>query len=92
MKSTGITRKLDELGRFVLPIEIRRQFNLKEKDAVEILVDDDKIVLRKFAPSRACAITGEESSDNVQVAPGVWLSPEGMQHTLEQFEKKGVKL
>ena len=48
MRSTGIVRKLDELGRIVLPIEMRRSFGLEEKDPVEILVDGDTIVLRKF--------------------------------------------
>lgn len=57
MRSTGIIRKLDELGRVVLPIEIRRSFDLKEKDAVEIYVQDDSIILRKYEPN--CLFCGE---------------------------------
>ena len=47
MKSTGIVRKVDELGRVVLPIELRRNLNIEEKDSLEIFVDDDKIILKK---------------------------------------------
>lgn len=47
MKSTGIVRKVDELGRIVLPIELRRTMDIAEKDALEIYVEGDKIILRK---------------------------------------------
>lgn len=51
MKATGIVRNLDNLGRVTLPIELRRNLNLDIKDPVEIFVEDDKIVLRKYEPS-----------------------------------------
>lgn len=51
MKSTGIVRKVDELGRVVLPIELRRNLDIQEKDALEIFVDDDKIILKKYQPA-----------------------------------------
>lgn len=51
MKSTGIVRRLDELGRITLPIELRRNLGLSERDPLEIFVDDDKIVLTKYNPS-----------------------------------------
>ncbi len=51
MKSTGIVRKLDELGRITLPIEIRRNFDIKEKDALEIYVDNEQIILKKISTS-----------------------------------------
>lgn len=51
MKSTGIVRKVDELGRVVLPIELRRNLNIAEKDSMEIYVDDDTIILRKYQPA-----------------------------------------
>ena len=51
MKSTGVVRKIDELGRIVLPIEIRKVLDIKQKDAVEIFVDGDQIVLQKYQPS-----------------------------------------
>lgn len=57
MKSTGIVRKVDELGRVVIPIELRRTLDIAEKDALEIYVDGDKIILRKYEP--ACIFCGE---------------------------------
>ena len=48
MKSTGIVRKLDELGRVVIPIELRNQFHIIEKDPIEIFVDGSSIVLKKY--------------------------------------------
>lgn len=51
MKSTGIVRKVDELGRVVLPIELRRTLDIAEKDALEIYVDDSTIILKKYEPA-----------------------------------------
>lgn len=51
MKSTGIVRKVDELGRIVLPIELRRTLGIEEKDRIEIFVDGESIILRKFQPA-----------------------------------------
>ncbi|MEE0865571.1 MAG: AbrB/MazE/SpoVT family DNA-binding domain-containing protein [Clostridia bacterium] len=51
MKSTGIIRRMDELGRVVIPIEIRNQFDIVEKDPMEIYVDGSSIVLKKFEPN-----------------------------------------
>ena len=56
MKSTGIVRKVDELGRIVLPIELRRMLNIELKDPVEIYVDGQSIVLRKHEPT--CVFCG----------------------------------
>ena len=51
MKSTGIVRKVDELGRIVLPIEIRRTLDIEEKDALEIYVEGSSVILKKYKPS-----------------------------------------
>ena len=51
MKSTGIIRKVDELGRIVLPIEMRRTLDIAERDELEIFVENDRIVLQKYEPS-----------------------------------------
>ena len=51
MKSTGIIRKVDELGRIVLPIELRRTLDIAERDELEIYMEGDRIVLQKFEPS-----------------------------------------
>lgn len=57
MKSTGIVRKVDELGRIVLPIELRRTLDIAERDALEIYVDGASIVLKKYQP--ACIFCGD---------------------------------
>ncbi len=57
MKSTGIVRKVDELGRVVIPIELRRTLNIAEKDALEIYVDGEHIILKKYEP--ACIFCGD---------------------------------
>ena len=51
MKSTGIVRRVDELGRVVIPIELRNKFDIKEKDPIEIYVDGSSIVLKKYEPN-----------------------------------------
>ena len=61
MKATGIIRRVDELGRVVIPIEISNQFNIVEKDPIEIYVDDSSIILKKFEPN--CVFCG--STENL---------------------------
>ena len=51
MKSTGIVRKVDELGRVVLPIELRRTLDIAEKDSLEIFVEGNHIILKKYEPA-----------------------------------------
>ena len=51
MKSTGIIRKVDDLGRIVLPIELRRTLDIAERDEIEIYMENDKIILQKFEPA-----------------------------------------
>jgi len=62
IKSTGIVRKVDELGRVVIPIELRRTLGIEEKDALEIYVDRESIILKKYEP--ACVFCG--NAENVQ--------------------------
>ena len=57
MKSTGIVRKVDELGRIVLPIELRRTLDIAERDSLEIYVDGSTIILKKYEP--ACIFCGD---------------------------------
>ncbi len=60
MKSTGIIRKVDELGRIVLPIELRRTMDIVERDELEIFIEGDQIILHKFEP--ACIFCGSGKS------------------------------
>lgn len=56
MKATGIVRRVDELGRVVIPIEIRTKFDISEKDPLEIYVDGSSIILKKYEPN--CVFCG----------------------------------
>lgn len=62
MKSTGVVRKMDDLGRIVIPIELRRTLDIALRDSLEIYVDKDKIILRKFHP---CCIFCNDARDVV---------------------------
>ena len=60
MKSTGIVRKVDELGRVVIPIELRNKFDIQVKDPIEIFVDGSSIILKKYEPN--CIFCGNSKS------------------------------
>lgn len=62
MKSTGIVRKVDELGRIVLPKELRKTLTIDIKDSLEIYVEGEHIILKKYAPS--CIFCGEAKDVN----------------------------
>lgn len=85
MKSTGVVRKIDPLGRVVFPIELRRTMNLNEGDPMEIFVDGDFVLLKKHQASRACMITGEVLDENKEYAPGLILSPKGAEILLQKL-------
>jgi len=51
MKSTGVVRKIDELGRLVLPVKLRRTLDLNENDALDISVEGQSIILKKYEPA-----------------------------------------
>jgi len=57
MKSTGIVRKVDELGRIVIPMELRRTLDIAEKDSLEIYTEGGQIILKKYQPT--CVFCGE---------------------------------
>lgn len=57
MKSTGVVRKVDELGRVVIPIELRRTLNINEGDSLEVYVDGERMILKKYQPG--CVSCGD---------------------------------
>ncbi|MCK8816072.1 AbrB/MazE/SpoVT family DNA-binding domain-containing protein [Natroniella sulfidigena] len=61
MKSTGIVRKVDNLGRMVIPIELRRTLGIETKDPLEIYVDSEKIILKKYEPACIFCQSAEET-------------------------------
>lgn len=92
MKSTDIVRKLDEFGRVVIPVGLRRTLDIEIKDPLEVYTGEDAIILKKYVPEMTCNITGEVSEDNMVLADGnLVLSPEGARILLEQLQEEGVK-
>ena len=71
MKSTGIVRKVDELGRIVLPIELRRTLDIAERDALEIYVEGSTVVLKKYRPT--CIFC--DSSKDISIFHGKNIFP-----------------
>jgi transcriptional pleiotropic regulator of transition state genes len=76
MKSTGITRKVDELGRIVLPIELRRTLDIAEKDPIEIYVEGNSIILKKY--ELACVFCG--NPENIILFKDKNICPACMSH------------
>lgn len=92
MKATGIVRKVDELGRVVIPKELRDILGIGIKSPLEIFVDNENIILKRYSPYNACQITGEVSEKNITLADGkITLSPNGAKHLAEELEKFLVK-
>lgn len=83
MKSTGIVRRVDELGRVVIPIELRRMLGIGEKDALEIYTDNDKIVLKKYEP--ACIFCS--SAENVLNFKGKLVCAECVKNMVVDIDK-----
>lgn len=67
MKATGIVRRVDELGRVVIPKELRRTLGIADGDPLEVFVDGDKIILRKYAPG--CCLCGNIERELVNLYP-----------------------
>lgn len=92
MKSTGITRKIDELGRIVIPKELRRTLSIEEKNPMEIFVEGDQIILQKYQSQQACVITGDISNRNVSLGNGtIILSLEGANLLIKELQQYLVK-
>lgn len=82
MKSTGIVRKIDELGRIVIPKELRRSFDIKDnEDALEIFVEGNTIVLKKYEP--ACIFCN--NLKDVATFKGRNVCPECMKEIKDRF-------
>ncbi|MGG4268561.1 transition state regulator Abh [Peribacillus simplex] len=87
MKSTGIVRKTDELGKIAIPSGLRKVLGIEKNDYLEIYSEDNEIIFRKYIPEMACAITGEISSENKKFREGnLILSPKGIELLLKELE------
>jgi transcriptional pleiotropic regulator of transition state genes len=80
VKSIGIVRKVDELGRIVLPIELRRTLDIAEKDALEIYVEGSAIILKKYRPS--CIFC--DSNKDIRTFKGKNICPKCLRELKEE--------
>lgn len=80
-------RKVDQLGRVVIPKELRRVLEIEEKDPLEIFTEKDRVILKKYTPAMACTITSEVTANNKKLADGrIVLSPNGAKILLNELE------
>lgn len=87
MKSTGIVRKVDELGRIVIPKELRRTMEINERDPLEIFVEDDRIILQKYKANTASSLSGDVSDENISLANGkLVLTPEEAEQLVNDIQ------
>ncbi|MGX5576302.1 AbrB/MazE/SpoVT family DNA-binding domain-containing protein [Bacillus toyonensis] len=86
MKNTGVARKVDELGRVVIPVELRRTLGISEGTSLDFHVDGENVVLRKH--EKSCLVTGKVSESNIELLDGrMFLSREGARELLDILQK-----
>ncbi|PGT79479.1 AbrB family transcriptional regulator [Bacillus cereus] len=86
MKNTGVARKVDGLGRVVIPVELRRTLGIAEGTAIDFHVDGETVILRK--QEKSCFVTGEVSKSNIELLGGrMFLSKAGASELLDVLEK-----
>lgn len=71
MKATGIVRRIDDLGRVVIPKELRKAYDINEGDPLEIFVDKEGIIIRKYDKLRECIFCGEDELNQLIEHEGV---------------------
>lgn len=88
MRSTGIVRKTDPLGRIVIPKELRRGMDINVGAPLAIYVDEDQIILKHYQPQNICLVTGEIANENLSLADGkIHLSKESAKELLKELEE-----
>ncbi len=82
MKATGVVRKVDELGRIVLPVELRRNLGIEVRDPLEIFVDGESIILKPYRPS--CIFCGE--TNDIKQVEGKNICTDCAKKLIKEFE------
>lgn len=88
MLSTGIVRKLDQLGRITLPMELRRNLGIQTGDPIEVFIENDKIILRKYNPND---IFDEELDEGAVYYKGFHVSEKSLRNLLKIADIKAEK-
>ncbi|MBX4163349.1 MULTISPECIES: AbrB/MazE/SpoVT family DNA-binding domain-containing protein [Priestia] len=88
MKGLSTLRKIDAVGRIVIPIELRKLLDIGKDDEVEILLEDDHIEIKKYKESNECLITGEITPQNCRYANNLVLSPLGAKILFNEIKDK----
>ena len=89
MKATGIARKVDELGRVVIPIELRRTLHISVRDSLEIYTNQGRIVLKKYEPTNICIFCG--SSKDIISYGGRFVCSECIERLQQKVQGKASK-
>ncbi|EOO27153.1 hypothetical protein IIU_05952 [Bacillus cereus VD133] len=87
MKATGIIRKADQLGRMVIPMELRKTLEMGSKVSIEFFVEGENIILKKYQSKNTCMVTGNLSLTRGEII----LSLEGARCLLNEMEKYFIK-
>lgn len=85
-KATGIVRRIDDLGRIVIPKELRRTYGIAEGDPVEIYTSDEEIILRKYEPADDCSLCGSIADRYVELGADKRICPECGQKIWERMQ------
>jgi len=88
MKGLSTLRKIDAVGRIVIPIELRKELNIGQDGSVEILLEDDHIEIKKYKEYDKCVVTGEVTPENRRYANNMVLSPLGAKILFNEIKDK----
>ncbi|WP_421535980.1 AbrB/MazE/SpoVT family DNA-binding domain-containing protein [Priestia sp. D3YE.R1] len=88
MKGLSTLRKIDAVGRIVIPIELRKLLDIGKEDEVEVLLEDDHIEIKKYKEFNECLITGEITPQNRRYANNLVLSPSGAKILFNEIKDK----
>lgn len=89
MDSAGIIRKVDSLGRIVIPREIRREMSINEGDELEVVVNEGKLIMKKHIFQNKCLITGKSTNNMIKLMDGkIVLSNEGARLLRDELRKE----
>lgn len=88
MKASGIVRKVDLLGRIVIPKELRQVYHLDVGASVEIFTTESGIVLRPYHVTKQCIVTGVIREDNILLGDGTYISKEALREKYNELEEQ----